>query len=106
MTGRPSAIDFEAQRAYAPAAECWERAGDPESAAAAYEKGSRPEKAIMLYKALGKLSAAARIAEQLENFAEAAKLYTVDGQWEKGAQCWVRARNDWKPQELSRESLS
>ena len=88
-----AAIDFEHQDAFAPAAECWERAGEYEKAAFCYESINDYAKAVKLFIKGKDFKNAARIYERMNSFYNAALSYEQIEEYEKAAECYEKANN-------------
>ena len=93
---KETARDFESQREFASAGECWERGGEPGKAALAYEKAGRIEKAVELYKATNDLLSAINLFIKLGNFPQVAELFTLMNDPEQAAEYWIKAGNHHK----------
>jgi superfamily I DNA/RNA helicase/tetratricopeptide (TPR) repeat protein len=91
-----AALDFENQKAFASAAECWERAGHPDKAASAYELAERFDKAIKLFKATNNFSKAADLCLRIGDFRDAAEIYTTLNEYLKAAKLWLNDGNYFK----------
>jgi len=98
-----AALDFEGQKAFASAAECWARAGKPEKAATSYEKADQLTKALQIYKTLNNLKAAARLLEKLKRYSEAAEYYYGLKRYKNSAICWVQGKNYLKAASVFQE---
>lgn len=85
-----TAMDFERQEAFAPAAECWERAGIWNRGAICYKQIQEFDEAIRCYLMIDAFDDAAILYEQSEKYSKAAKLWEKANNWEKAAICWEK----------------
>lgn len=85
-----SAMDFERQEAFAPAAECWQRAGLWKRAATCFRALKEWDEAITCYLKVSDYREAATLLEHLSRHAQAAELWSKTQRWDREAYCWER----------------